>query len=61
MSWFVKDESEVAALGVEIINVWPTLAQYPERWGRRGDEELSPEMRAVGLIIEARMLHRAYG
>ena len=61
MSWFVKDESEVAALGVEIVSVWPTLAQYPERWGRKADEELSPEMRAVGLIIEAKILHPAYG
>ncbi|MEA5503569.1 class I SAM-dependent methyltransferase [Halotia wernerae UHCC 0503] len=30
--WFPKDEREVAALGLSLVNVWPLFQLYPERW-----------------------------
>ena len=33
MKWFVKDEGDVAALGLSLVKVWPLFGSYPERWG----------------------------
>lgn len=56
MQWFVRGESEVAALGLDLRHVWPMLTQYPERWGRAPSGELPVEFRLSGLMIEALIL-----
>lgn len=53
--WFADDESEVAALGLAPQRVWPLLEQFPERWGKRRSSALPPDLRASGIMIEARI------
>ncbi len=36
MKWFVKDERDVEAWGLSVVNSWPLLGSYSERWGYLG-------------------------
>lgn len=33
IKWFVKDERDVAALGLSLVKVLPLFSSYPKRWG----------------------------
>ena len=32
LKWFVKNEEDLAAMGLQVVNVWPLYQLYPERW-----------------------------
>lgn len=54
--WLIHDEREVAALGLEIIDVWPFLEQYPERLKSVfGNDWQGSGSRNISLIIEAQI------
>ena len=53
--WFVSGEQELAEMGLSLVEVWPLIAQYPDRWGELAQWATDPVMRNSSLIFEARL------
>ncbi len=32
LQWFVKNEQDLTAMGLQVVNTWPLYQLYPERW-----------------------------
>jgi len=55
IQWTIQDETDVAALGVSLLDVRPMLGEYPERWGEMAQYVNTPAGRNSTLLIEARL------
>jgi hypothetical protein len=55
IGWTVRDEGDVAALGLMLEQVWPALYAFPERWGDLLPRPVPPPLRSNSLVIRARV------
>jgi len=55
MKYFVKDERDVAAWGMTLVNVWSLFHLYPEQWRYQRYLAWLPLFRNAVLFIEARL------
>ncbi|NER24330.1 MAG: class I SAM-dependent methyltransferase [Symploca sp. SIO1C2] len=60
LKWFVKNEQDLAAMGLQVVNVWSLYQLYPERWPWQWQLLLKflaqfPYFRNGYLIVETRL------
>jgi len=60
LRWFVKNEQDLAAMGLQVINTWSLYQQYPKRWPWQLQPFLKfltafPYFRNAYLIVETEL------
>ncbi len=55
MKWFVRDERDVAALGLTLIHAWPMMRQHLERWRWLRWISWVPAIRNSDIIVETKI------
>lgn len=54
--WFITDEQDITNLGLSLVNVWPLITQYPQRWGADiAQWAKDPVLRNSSLVFEANL------
>lgn len=54
--WYITDEQDLENLGLSLLNLWPLVTQYPQRWGRDMTPWTSdPVLRHNSVIFEAKL------